>query len=251
MLGLREYVNDRAHFCNLTRVNHRHTVGNLLDDLHLVGNQDHGHAQLAVDLAQQVQDRTGGLGVQRRRGFVAQQHLGVGRQRACNAHTLLLAARDLCRIAVCQLRQAYQLQQRINALFDVGLGHARQLQRQRGVVIHGARRQQVEVLKHHANFVARGAQLRIAHGHQIAAIHDHLARCGAVEQIDAAHQRAFARARAADDAEDFTLLNGQVDVLERFDRPLGALVGQGQVPNVDHVSSYSTRRARQAMCSQK
>ena len=97
------------------------------------------------------------------------------------------------------------------------------------------------MLEHHADFMARRAQLRIAERHQIAAIDNHLPRGGTVEQVDAAHQRALARAGAPDDAEDFALLDVQVDVLERFDRPLGALVSQGQIPNVDHVVSHGTR----------
>ena len=136
----------------------------------------------------------------------------------------------------------HQLQQRIDALFDLGLGHARQLQRQRGIVIHGARGQQVEMLEHHANLMARGTQLRIRHGHEVTTIDDHLARSGTVEQVDATHQRALARTGAADDAENLTLLDVQMDVLERLDRPFGALVCQGQIPNVDHVIRDCTRR---------
>ncbi len=61
-----------------------------------------------------------------------------------------------------------------------------------------------------------------------------------IEQVDAAHQLAIARTGATNNAEDFALFNTQVDVLERFDRPLGALVSQGQIPNLDHVIRYRT-----------
>jgi hypothetical protein len=96
-----------------------------------------------------------GFGVQRRSGLVAEQHLGVAGQRPGNAHALFLPTGNLCRIAIGQMIQAHQLQQRRHALVDLVLGNTGQLQRQGHVVIHGARRQQVEVLEHHADVAAR------------------------------------------------------------------------------------------------
>jgi hypothetical protein len=68
------------------------------------------------------------------------------------------------------------------------------------------------MLEHHADVAARGAQLGVAELQQVAAVDDDLAAGGAVEQIEAAHQRAFARAAAADDAEHLARLDVQVDV---------------------------------------
>jgi hypothetical protein len=99
-----------------------------------------------------------------------------------------LPAADLRRVAVGQRAQAHQLQQRVHTLADGGLVHARQLQRQRHVVEHGARRQQVEVLEHHADVAARRAQPGVVQLRQIAPGHDHLALGGPVEQVDGAHQ---------------------------------------------------------------
>ena len=161
LLRVGKHVQHRAQFDHLPGLHHRHAVGNLFDDLHLVGDQHHGHAQLAIDLAQQIQNGAGGFGVQGAGGLVREQHARVGGQRPGNAHALLLPAGNLRWVAVGQVRQAHQLQQRGDALGNLGLAHPGQLQRQGGVVKHGARRQQVEVLKHHANLLPGLAQLGI------------------------------------------------------------------------------------------
>lgn len=131
------------------------------------------------------------------------------------------------RIAVGQMIQTHQLQQRRHALVDLVLGNTGQLQRQGHVVIHGAGRQQVEVLKHHADVAARCAQLGVGQLHEVASVDDDLAVRGAVEQIQAAHQRAFARAGAADDAEHLARSDFQIDATQGVHRALGALVCQG------------------------
>ena len=64
------------------------------------------------------------------------------------------------------------------------------------------------------------AQLRVVQLGQVLPAHDDLARGGPVEQVDHPHQRAFARAALADDAEHFARLDGEVDALERLDRAL-------------------------------
>src|SRR5450830_1929667 len=71
-----------------------------LDHRQLMGDDDDGHAHLLVDVTQGFQQRAGGLAVERRSGLVAQQHLGARRQGAGNRHALLLAARELGRVAL-------------------------------------------------------------------------------------------------------------------------------------------------------
>jgi hypothetical protein len=144
---------------HLPVLHHRQAVRHLLDDLHLVGDHDHRKAQLGIDLAQQRQDGMRGLGVQRRGGLVGEQHLGAAREGAGNAHALLLATTDLRGISVGQGREPNQFQQRPHPLADLAARAASQLQRQRNVVVHRARAQQVEVLEDHADAAARLAQL--------------------------------------------------------------------------------------------
>ncbi|MNV78558.1 hypothetical protein D3C71_1720540 [compost metagenome] len=112
VLRAQEDVDHAAGFHDLAGLEHGHAVADLLDDLHLVRDHDDGQAQLAVDLLEQVEDRTRGLGVQRGGGFVGQQHLRLAGQRTRNTHALLLPTADLRGIAVAQGRQAHEVQQR-------------------------------------------------------------------------------------------------------------------------------------------
>ena len=122
--------------------------------------------------------------------------------------------------------EPHQLQQWRHALIDLFLGNTSQLQRQGHVVIDRARGQQVEMLEHHADVATRGAQLGIGQLHQVATVDDDLACRGAVEQIQAAHQRAFARTGATNDAEHFA--RGDFRLMSRKAcTGLGAFIGQG------------------------
>ncbi|MCY1228880.1 hypothetical protein D9M72_412240 [compost metagenome] len=212
VLRAQEYVDHAPGFHHLAGFKHGHAVADLLDDFHLVRDHHDGQAQVAVDLLEQFQDGAGGFRVQRGSGLVRQQHLGLAGQRARNAHALLLPAADLRRIAVLQRRQAHQVQQRQHRRGDLGLGLAGQFQRQRHVLIHRARRQQVEVLEDHADLAACQAQRARVQRCQFLARDDHAAARGPVQQVDGAYQGALAGAAAADNAEDFARRYRQADV---------------------------------------
>ncbi|MNW02041.1 hypothetical protein D3C71_1977690 [compost metagenome] len=65
LLRAREHLQHTALLHNAARFDHGHTVGHLFDDLHLMRDEHHRQAQLAVDLAQQVEDGARGFRVQR------------------------------------------------------------------------------------------------------------------------------------------------------------------------------------------
>ena len=81
-------------------MNDGHLVADGFDHLHLVGDEQYGQPQLAVDLFKQGKDGVGGLGIQRRGRFIAEQHLGLGSQRPGDGHALLLTAGQLAGIGV-------------------------------------------------------------------------------------------------------------------------------------------------------
>jgi len=76
------------------------------------------------------------------------------------------------------------------------------------------------VLEHHSDVAARLAQLRVVQLGQVAAIDDDFAPRGPVEQVDNAHQRAFARAAAPDDAEHLAWGDLQVNAPQGLHRAL-------------------------------
>ena len=201
-----------------------------------MGDDDHRDAQLLVDLADQFQNRVGGVGVQGAGGFVAQQHLGVGSQRTGNGDALLLAAGKLGRVSFGLIRQADQLQQLAGAGLGLFLGHFGQLHREHDVAQAGALHQQVELLEDHGDPAAGGTQLGCRQLLHLAAVDNDLALVRALQHIDAPYQRGLAGAGHADDAVDVAILNGQVNIIQRDDRT--ALRGKafGQVLQFDHGS---------------
>lgn len=101
--------------------------------------------------------------------------------------------------------------------FDVGTARTGQFERQRDVVEHRARRQQVEVLEDHADLAACLAQRTGRQQHQVAPADDDIAFGRPREQVDGAHERALAGAASADDAEHLALRDRQVDIAQRID----------------------------------
>ena len=82
-LGPGEDVLHPAPLHQVAVVQNGHVGADFLDDLHVVGDDDHGDAQAAVDVLDEPQDVPGGLGVQGRGGLVTQKELrSVARVRA-------------------------------------------------------------------------------------------------------------------------------------------------------------------------
>ena len=91
------------------------------------------------------------------------------------------------------------------------------------------------MLEDHADRAADVAQVGIAESGELAAVDLDAAARGAVEQVDAADERALSGAGTADDAEDFAGTDVDGDVLERVkDRSVRADVGLGDVFELDH-----------------
>ena len=118
----------------------------------------------------------------------------------------------------CLIRQTHHLQQLHGALFRLGLFYACQLHGEADILQAGALHEQVELLEDHGDFPAALAQRDGRQGLHCHAVDHHTAAGGALQQVDAAHQRGFARTGHTDDAVDGAIGNGEVDVLQRFPR---------------------------------
>ena len=91
------------------------------------------------------------------------------------------------------------------------------------------------MLKDHANGTANIAKICVAELRQILAVNDDAAAGRAIEQIDAANERALTGAGSTDDAEDFSWADRNRDVLERLeDFTVVADVGLCDVFEFDH-----------------
>ena len=235
--GLRtgEHLVDRAHLRDAAGIDDRHALADLLDDRHLMRDDDDRDAERFVDLPQQREDRPRGRRVECARGLVAQQDLRVCRQRAGDRHTLLLAARKLGRVIVRAVTQADGLEQLARPLLRVRLFDARDLEREADILQRRALLQQVKLLEDHAHRAARLEQLLFGQLAQLLPVHGHRALGRRLQKVDAAHKRTFARARQADDAEDLAAADVQIHAVQRNHRTRPAAEGFIQVSNTNDV----------------
>lgn len=132
-----------------------------------------------------------------------------------------MAAGQLARIAVGQIGQSNQVKQIAGTLLALVFRRMVELQWERDVAQHCALLEQAEILEDHADSGTHVRQLLAFRVGDVLTIDAHFAGSGTFQQIDAAHQRGLARTGGAEDAEDFTRIDGQVDVVQHLMR-LGA-----------------------------
>ena len=157
------------------------------------------------------------FGVQRAGGLVKQHDLGLEAQGAGNRHALLLAARELQRVLAGLLGNAHALELHHGFFFGLLLGHlADPHRRQRQVLQHGQVREQVELLEHHADFLAHVVDGLDIVG-ELDAVHRQVALLVLFEPVDAADQGGLARARRAADDDALAFGDGQVNVAQHME----------------------------------
>ena len=204
MLRLQERVQHRPLFNDASGLQHCDVAADFLDHRDFMRDQDDRHAERLVDVAEQGEDRRRRLRIERGRGFIAQQNLGLRRQRPGNADTLLLSAGQFRRIAVTLVGKADEFQQRTDALLDLGARAAGDFQRQRHVVEHGAHGQQIEVLEDHSDLAADTDQFALRQAGDVGAVDNDPSRRRLFQAVDEADECGLAGAGAADDAEHIT-----------------------------------------------
>ena len=90
-----------------------------------------------------------GLRVERGERLVHQQHVRIGGERPCQADTLLHAAGEFVRVVAFEAGEPDHVDQAAADLAALVGGHALELEAELDVVLHGAPRQQPELLEHH------------------------------------------------------------------------------------------------------
>ena len=177
----------------------------------------HRHAasgQISDD-AEHVADQ---FGIERRSRLVEQHHLRIHGQRAGDGHALLLAAGKLGRERLDLVAEADALEQFSGGLLRLGARFAAHFHRRdRHVLQHAQMREQVELLKDHAQ------QLRLhGVGHlpavHAAAVNIDFAGIDLLQTGDAARQSALARSAGADDRNHFSLVDVQRDAFQHVER---------------------------------
>ena len=99
MLLLAEQLAPVGQLGDPAEVHDRDPVADVLDDAHVVGDEDVGQAELALELLEQVQDLRLDRHVERGHRLVADDEVRLEDERPGDADALPLAARELVRVA--------------------------------------------------------------------------------------------------------------------------------------------------------
>src|SRR6478752_3859377 len=238
-----EFLGGRV--LNDLAVGHEHdAVGRLAGEAHLVGDHDHGHPLLG-ELDHDVQDLVDHFRVKSRGGLIEEHHLGLHGQGAGDGNALLLAAGELGRKFGGLMPDADAFQQRHGVLVGLALGDALDLDRAKGDVFQdGLVGEEVEGLEYHADVGAQLGQF-LALGGQFLAIDLDVAVVDGFETVDGAAERGLAGTRRADDNNNLTLADVQVDVLQDVQLAVVLVHGlQGDESIAGHLSSHRTNLAK-------
>ena len=171
-IGMLRMVEDflhRAAFQYLSVVHHGHIVGNLGHHTQVVGDENHAHAGLGLQLAQQFQDFKLHRHVQSRSRLVSDEELGVAGDGHRNHYALLLSSRKFVGIAVIDglgARQHHLLEEVDDALLGGCFAYLFMLQNHlshlKAAFIHGIQRGHRLLENHRDAFTSHLSHLAFA-----------------------------------------------------------------------------------------
>ena len=119
LLRVREDLEDGALLGDDAVLDDGDLVADVLDDLHLVRDDDDRQRELAVDVLDELEDRARRLRVEGACRLVAEQDFRLARECAGDADALLLAAGELRGILVRLVRQSDEIQERQHLFLDL------------------------------------------------------------------------------------------------------------------------------------
>ena len=230
MARVREQRVGRALLDHLAGVHHGHLVGPAGDHAEVVGDQDDGHAEVASQRVDEVEDLRLDGDVEGGRGLVGDEQLGLAGQGDGDHHPLPHAARELVRVVVdpgCGARDPRELEDLDGAGASRPPGHRAVQQHRLGDLVadgHGRVQGGQRVLEDHADALAADLLHRlVVEGHEVAPVEaDRSARDGAAgrkQTHDREGGHRLAAARLPDQSEGLAGVQREVDALDGVHRP--------------------------------
>ncbi len=201
-------------------VAHRDDAVGVGGDVGFVGDDDDGHALLAVERDQGLHDLVRGAGVEIAGRLVGEQQARRVDQRARDGDALLLAARELARrvaLAVAEAEQPQRPARPLDARLAARRPGRRVIKGQADVLDRAGARQQIEALEDEAEALAADAgELRLLEPGDVDAVEEVAPAGRPVEAAEDRHQRRLARSRGAHDGDELAALDRQADAPQRL-----------------------------------
>ena len=182
--------------------------------------RDHDDEALPRDLFDEVHDLHAGVGIERARGFVGEQDVGVVDERTRDGDALHLPARELVGLFIELFPEPHPLQRLGGALFALLARDARDGERELHVAEHRLMRDEVVALEDKADAViAVDVPIAVFEVPRGLALDDEVARGVLIEPADDVEEGGFSAARRAQNAHE--LVGAEVEA-HPFERVHGA-----------------------------
>ena len=218
-----EEIPNRGHLDDLPQVHDRHPVAHVLDDGEVVGDEEVGEAELALQVLEEVDDLGLDRDVQGRHRLVADDQRRPEGQRAGNPDALALAAREFRGEAVVVLRvEPDHLHQLLDLPLAPGaVGHVVDGQ---GVADDGAHpapgvEGSVGILEDHLHLAPVAPELPTGKGADVGPVQHHPPRGEGVQPGDAAGERRLTAAGLADQSQRFPARHLEAHPLDGVNLP--------------------------------
>ena len=248
MLRAAKQLAARRQFHELAEVHDGDSVAEELHRREVVRDEQAREAHVALQVAQQIEDRGLHRDVERGHGLVGDQHARLDDQRAREADALSLAAGELVRIAVAQLgAEAHIVEHPLDARVELPASRqAVQPQRLADDVAaaHPRVERRVRVLEHHVQLAPQRAHGAAREVRDVDALQPDLARRRLDQPHHAVRDRRLAAPRLADEPEQLALLQLERDAVDRMDERAAAGDPAADAEVLDQVANLeSARRA--------
>ena len=224
----------RADLLDPALVHHREAVGHREGLFLVVRDVDEGYADLLLQGLQLDLERLAELGVERAERLVQQQHRGVEDQSARERHPLLLAPRELVRLAVAELLHLHEGERLSDPGAGLLPGRPREAQPEGDVLGDRQVGEEGVALEHGVDvaLVRRGVR-------DVLAVEQDPSPAGTLEAGDHAQRRGLAAPARAEQREELARRDVQVYAAHRLE---GA-VALGEVDELDAPPAASSSRS--------
>src|SRR5262245_10770344 len=221
------------------------------DELEIVSGDQQRDADL-VEASEQLHDLEGEIGVEVAGGLVRDDHLRPTGHRAGDADSLLLARRQSDRRVRLAAEESHDVERRAHAFLDLSAGCAGDYERQRDVVEHHAVVEQLMVLEHDAEPLAKAGNLPAGDPRRVLIVdHDGAAR-RALDQRDQLEQGALTGAGGSGENRELAALEGEAHARQRLAAVRVALVNVLEADqDVSPISAWTKSVARNSSMSSR
>ena len=175
----------------------------------IVGYEYDRDAEVALDFFQLLAHLLTDFCIERGERLVEQEQGGLEEQAARDGDTLLLAAGHLVRILLLAAAHGYESEHLLDVCVDLSLGHLAELEAEGEVFVNGHVRPQVVALEHHCGRALLGGQADDG-----LTIDGDVAARDVEEAADGAQDGGLAAAGGAEEGDDLTFVNIEVDVFD-------------------------------------